>query len=83
MLARPRRKRSSGSSEISAAELVVDASIIVKWFVKEERSNKSLKLRDQYIEGEIRLIAPELMIFDALNTLYYKGLFSEEELKQI
>ena len=68
---------------MNAAEVVVDASIIVKWFVEEEGSDKSLKLRDRYIEGEIRIIAPELMIFETLNALYYKRLFSEEELKQI
>ena len=64
---------------MSAAEVVVDASIIVKWFVEEEGSDKSLKLRDRYIEGEIRIIAPELMIFETLNALYYNRLFSGEE----
>ena len=68
---------------MNAVEVVVDASVIVKWFVEEEGSDKSLKLRDRYIEGEIRIIAPELMIFETLNALYYKRLFSEEELKQI
>ena len=68
---------------MSATEVVVDASIVVKWFVEEEGSGKSLKLRDRYIEGKIRIIAPELMIFETLNALYYKRLFSEEELKQI
>ena len=68
---------------MNATEVVVDASIVVKWFVEEEGSDKSLKLRDRYIEGKIRIIAPELMIFETLNALYYKRLFSEEELKQI
>ena len=68
---------------MSAAEVVVDASVIVKWFVEEEGSDKSLKLRDQYIEGKIRIIAPELVTFEALNALYYKKLFSEDELKEI
>jgi len=67
---------------MNAAEVVVDASIVVKWFVEEEGSDKSLKLRDQYIEGKIRIIAPELMIFETLNALYYKRLFSEKELKR-
>ena len=43
---------------MNAVEVVVDASVIVKWFVEEEGSDKSLKLRDRYIEGEIRIIAP-------------------------
>ena len=68
---------------MSAAEVVVDASVIVKWFVEEEGSDKSLKLRDQYIEGRVGIIAPELVIFEALNALYYKKLFSEDELKEI
>ena len=68
---------------MNATEVVVDASVIVKWFVEEEGSNKSLKLRDQYIEGSIRIIAPELMVFEALNALYYKKLFSEDGLKRI
>ena len=58
--------------------MVVDSSIIVKWFVEEEGSDKSVKLRDRYIEGEIKLITPELMIFETLNALYYKRLFSEK-----
>jgi len=63
--------------------VVVDASVIVKWFVEEEGSDKSLKLRDQYIEGKIRIIAPELLTFETLNALYHKRLFSEDELKEI
>lgn len=68
---------------MNAIEVVIDASLIVKWFVEEEGSDKSLKLREKYIEGEIRILAPELIIFEVLNALYYKKLFSEDELKEI
>ncbi|MCS7364557.1 MAG: type II toxin-antitoxin system VapC family toxin [archaeon GB-1867-035] len=64
-------------------EVAVDASIIVKWFVIEENSDKALELRDKYVEGEIRIIAPELITFEILNALKYKELFNEEELKEI
>lgn len=64
-------------------EVVVDASVVVKWFVEEEGSDKALRLRDKYIDGEISIIAPELMIFEVLNALYYKRLFSESEMKEI
>lgn len=62
---------------------VVDASVVVKWFVVEEGSEKALEIRDKYVGGEVRLIAPELLIFEVLNALYYKGLFSVEEMKEI
>ena len=64
-------------------ELVVDASIVVKWFVEEEGSEEALEVRDKYIEGEFQIIAPELITFEVLNALYFKRLFSEEELVQI
>ena len=64
-------------------EVVVDASVIVKWFVKEENSDKAIKVRDRYIEGEIRIIAPEILPFEVLNALYHKRLFSKDELKEI
>ena len=64
-------------------EEVVDASVIVKWFVEEENSDKAIRLRDEYIDGKIRISAPELLLFEVLNALYYKRLFSEEEMMKI
>ncbi|MEM2893802.1 MAG: type II toxin-antitoxin system VapC family toxin [Candidatus Bathyarchaeia archaeon] len=64
-------------------ELIVDASVVVKWFVDEEYSNKAIKIRDMYIDGKIRILAPEIINFEILNALYYKKLFSENELREI
>ncbi len=64
-------------------EVVVDASVIVKWFVEEESSDKAIIVRDKYIDGEIKLIAPKILPFEVLNALYYKKLFSKEELEEI
>lgn len=48
-------------------EIVVDASVIVKWFVVEQLREKALGIRDDFIEGRIRLNAPALMLFEVLN----------------
>lgn len=64
-------------------EVVLDASVIAKWFVEEENSERALELRDRYISGEIEIIAPELLPFEVLNALHYKGLFTEDALKDI
>jgi len=64
-------------------EAVVDASVVVKWFVEEEGSGKALEVRDRYVSGELKLIAPELLPFEVLNVLYYKRLFTIEELKSV
>jgi predicted nucleic acid-binding protein len=63
--------------------VVVDASVIVKWFVEEEGSQRALEIRNKYIDGEIKLIAPEIIIFEVLNALSYKKLFSVDEIKEI
>jgi len=64
-------------------EVVVDASVIVKWFVGEEDSDKALKIRDRYIEGEIRIITPDIITYEILNALYHKRIFSEGELCEV
>ncbi len=45
---------------------VVDASIVVKWFVKEQWSDEASSL----LEGETTLIAPELLFAEVCNALW-------------
>jgi len=63
--------------------VVLDASVIVKWFVEEIYSDKALKLRDSYIEGKMLIIAPTLLPFEVLNALKYTHLFKEDDLKVV
>ena len=63
--------------------IVIDASVVVKWFVDEEGSEGALAIRKKYVEGEAEIIAPELILFEALNALRHKGLFTEAEIKRI
>ena len=63
--------------------VVVDASVVVKWFVEEEQTKEALEIRDGHIEGKVKIIAPELMPFEVLNALHYKRLFKTAELAEI
>jgi predicted nucleic acid-binding protein len=63
--------------------LVVDASVVAKRFVNEENSDKAVRIRNKYIDGEISVMAPDIIIFEVLNALYYKRIFSEDELVEI
>ena len=51
---------------------VVDASIVFKWFVQEEGSEKALMLREKHLKGDVILVAPELIILEVVNALKYK-----------
>ena len=57
--------------------------MLVKWFVDEEGSEEALRIRRRYVEGEAEIVVPELIVFEALNALRYKGLFTPQEVKRI
>jgi len=64
-------------------KVVVDASVVVKWFIEEKHSDKALEFRDRYINLEIELLAPELLPYEVLNALRYSKLFTSQEMKNI
>ncbi|MFW9875199.1 MAG: type II toxin-antitoxin system VapC family toxin [Candidatus Thorarchaeota archaeon] len=61
-------------------EIVIDASVVAKWFIEEIYSDKARLLRDKFIYGKIELIAPSLLYFEVLNALKYSQLFNPSEL---
>ncbi len=63
--------------------VVIDASILIKWFVNEIKSDSAIKIRDQYIKGEVNLIAPNLILYEVLNALKYINLHNQNEVKEI
>ncbi len=44
-------------------EIVVDASVVVKWLAVERGFEKALKLRDTHLMGLARLVAPNLILY--------------------
>jgi predicted nucleic acid-binding protein len=64
-------------------KIIVDASIVVKWYIGENDSKHALILRDKFINGDIELIVPSLMVFEVLNALKYSKLFNQEELNDV
>lgn len=59
--------------------MVVDASVVVKWFVEEVYTDKALKLRDDPVDGLIGVAAPQLLTFGLLNSLKYNPAFGLED----
>ncbi len=59
---------------------VIDASVIIKWYMDEKYSNLALSIRDRFINRELDLIVPSLVYFEVLNGLKYTEDFTKEEL---
>lgn len=62
--------------------VVVDASVVTKWFVQEEYSTNALKLRDDYTNRLTDIAAPELLPFEVINALRYNPEFGEKDTKE-
>ncbi|MDG6928520.1 MAG: type II toxin-antitoxin system VapC family toxin [Nitrososphaerota archaeon] len=59
-----------------AQEIIVDASVAVKWFSEEEGSERALALRDEHVDGEMTLVAPDLLVYEIENALRFKPGFT-------
>lgn len=61
-------------------ELVLDTSVVIKWFLPESLSKKALYYRRQHLDGKIRIISPHLLAFEVTNVLCTKSGVKEEAL---
>jgi predicted nucleic acid-binding protein len=56
-------KRCKGDTQMARCrEIVLDSSVVVKWFSEETKSNEALKLLDSYIQGTVELTISEILI---------------------
>ena len=61
---------------------VIDASVVMKWFVEEEFTDKAVEIKERYISGSLNIIVPELLFIEVINALRYKN-NSEDKLIEI
>ena len=64
------------------SEIVVDTSVVVKWYIPERHHEQARALRDAYLDGKFDLVAPALMPFEAVNALKYSGHYEGERLEE-
>ena len=54
--------------------VVVDASVAVKWLVREEHTDKALAILQQWHDNEVTPVAPHLLPFEVANALHRRVL---------
>jgi len=64
------------------ADVVVDTSTVVKWYIPEQHHERARALRDDFLDGKHDLCAPALMPFEAVNALTYSGHYDGERLHE-
>jgi len=56
-------------------QLVIDSSVAVKWFIVEPYSTEALKILDQYRNGSVSFLAPDLLNAEFGNIIWKKHVF--------
>jgi predicted nucleic acid-binding protein len=59
--------------------LVLDASVILKWFLEEEYSDVALKIRENFYREIYRIIEPDFLLYEFVNVLRYNPVYTEED----
>jgi predicted nucleic acid-binding protein len=62
-------------------EVVLDSSVVVKWFSREAGSDEALRLMDSHVDGSVELSVSELLLCEVANALRYKPDYDAEKLK--
>ena len=67
------------SEKMERKALIVDASVVVKWFTKEEDKEKAVKIRDDFVNGNIEIVFPDLILYEIANALRYNPNFNSDD----
>ena len=62
-------------------DIVLDSSVVVKWFSTETKSVEALKLLDSYLQGTVELTISEILICEVGNALRYKPDYDTQKWK--
>lgn len=60
---------------------VADASVIARWYVKEDSYKKALEVRRDYEENRLSLIEPSLLLYEVSNALRYSPELGTDDVK--
>jgi predicted nucleic acid-binding protein len=58
---------------------VLDSSIVVKWFVDEQGSDKARLLKDKFVAGAVEVSAPSLLKYEVINALRWHPIAHPDE----
>ncbi len=61
---------------------VLDASVIIKWFVDEDGSKTARTLLTGHINGQYTIVEPDLLIYEVSNVLRYNPAFSQNATRE-
>lgn len=62
---------------------ILDASVVLKWFIPEKDFEKADIIRTEYLRGIRSIIVPDLLLYEISNSLRYHPEFTSQEIKEV
>ena len=63
--------------------IVLDASIIIKWFINESDSEIALQFKEDLLQQNENIVVPDLALYEIVNVLRFKNGVNERAIKAI
>ena len=64
------------------AILVLDASVVIKWFKQEIYTDIATKIKDDFVNGIYEIVVPDLILYEITNALRYDKRFDDKFIKE-
>jgi len=61
--------------------VVLDASVLPKWFLHEEGSEAVLRVKQQYVDDSLTVAIPDLALYEVANVLRFKQRVPEPQVQ--
>lgn len=61
--------------------MVLDASVMAKWFKEEEFTDAALRIREDFEKGKHEIIVPDLALYEISNAMKYDESFTSQMIK--
>jgi len=62
--------------------LVLDTSVVLKWFKEEIHTEIALKIKEEFINGVHEIVEPDLILYEIANAMRYSKLFNQTLIKE-
>ena len=59
--------------------IILDASVVIKWFSDEEYTDKALEIRERIRMGDEKVVVPDLLLYELANALKYNPSFNTDD----
>ncbi len=59
--------------------IILDTSVVIKWFSEEEYTDKALEIRERIRMGEEKVVVPDLLLYELANALKYNPNFDADD----